>query len=454
MSGLPHGWTTAALQDIADVIAGQAPPGSSYNKDGMGVPLYQGKTDFGDLRVEPPRIWTTKPSKCAEAGDVLLSVRAPVGPTNFAREDCAIGRGLAAIRGRGGIDQRYLLYAVRATVGQLEKQATGTTFAAIGSSVIRNHPIPIAPKAEQVRIVAVIEEQFSRLDAGVTALRRIRQGLYQMRAAVLNAAVSGQLTSPDTGRPRGELPDGWRLCTPRELAQDRKHALAIGPFGSNLKVVDYRDEGVPLVFVRQVRSGSFGGSDTRFISATKGRELGAHGVAGGDVLITKMGEPPGDAVVYPIGYPDAVITADVIKVSVGSDVLADYLALAINSRWVRDQIAAITSGVAQQKVSLARFASSIHVPTPPLPEQRRIVTTVGERMEELARLDLAITAGLNRSFALRSAILARAFSGKLVPQNPTDEPASALIEGLASKRASPNNTKAGKARERRRKATA
>ncbi len=465
MSELPRGWATARLSDLGGWIGGGTPSKANPAFWSGDIPWVSPK----DMKVEV--IHDAEDHITSEAlgnsatnlvpdDSVLVVTRSGILrhslPVAVTGRPVSLNQDLKALTPHRGLRPHYIAWALRAHAQSILRTCTkgGTTVQSVETNQLLQFEIPIAPTEEQVRIVATIEEQFSRLDAGVAALQRIRQALKRMRAAVLNAAVSGQLTSPNAGRSQGDLPDGWRVCTPRELAQDRKHALAIGPFGSNLKVVDYKDEGVPLVFVRQVRSGSFGGSDTRFISETKARELSAHGVTGGDVLITKMGEPPGDAVVYPAGYPDAVITADVIKVSVGVAILPDYLALAINSRWVRDQFVAITSGVAQQKVSLARFASSIHVPTPPLPEQRKIVAKVGARMEELARLDIAATAGLNHSSALRAAILASAFSGKLVPQNPSDEPASALIDRIAAEQASPQDSKSGKARERRIKATA
>src|SRR5579864_1039683 len=128
MSKLPTGWSAARLADVAEVISGQAPPGSSYNQLGEGVPLYQGKSEFGLLYVGAPRFWTTAPSKLAEPGDVLLSVRAPVGPTNLARQRCAIGRGLVALRARRGVSQMFLLYWLRYSQQKLADQATGSTF--------------------------------------------------------------------------------------------------------------------------------------------------------------------------------------------------------------------------------------------------------------------------------------------------------------------------------------
>ncbi len=97
-----------------------------------------------------------------------------------------------------------------------------------------------------------------------------------------------------------------------QIASDERYSLAIGPFGSNLKVPDYRDFGVPLVFVRNIRSGKYGGEHTKYVNPEKAIELSAHSVAAGDVLVTKMGEPPGDADVYPADQPSAIITADCI----------------------------------------------------------------------------------------------------------------------------------------------
>ena len=97
------------------------------------------------------------------------------------------------------------------------------------------------------------------------------------------------------------------------------------------------------------------------------------------MLITKMGEPPGDATVYPHGHPDAIITADVIKLTVRDGIEPEYVALAINSKYVRDQFIAITKGVAQQKVSLARLRQAIRIPVPPSQEQLQIVREVSSQ---------------------------------------------------------------------------
>lgn len=187
MSRLPAGWEVATLGEVADVILGQSPPGNSYNVDGEGVAFFQGKAEFGSLYPTVQK-WTTEPKKQARKDDILISVRTPVGPTNLAPLDCSIGRGLAALRVREPMPARYLLYAMRASAEALASRATGTTFPAITGSQLKAHPIAVAPLDEQQRIVEVIEEQFSRLDAGVESLQRAKRNLDRLRASVLNAA--------------------------------------------------------------------------------------------------------------------------------------------------------------------------------------------------------------------------------------------------------------------------
>ena len=201
--------------------------------------------------------------------------------------------------------------------------------------------------------------------------------------------------------------------------------MAIGPFGSNLKVSDYRDEGVPLVFVRNIRARDFDGLSLRHVSDEKAASLAAHIVRKGDVLVTKMGDPPGDVAVYPKDQP-AVMTADCIKITPADDIAAGYLALAIASPRVKRMIQEITSGVAQKKTSLARFKKHVRVPVPPLEEQLSVV----QQAEQLFSLSSSLRAQLDglgaRARTLRRAVLREAFAGRLVAQNPADEPVAGL----------------------------
>ncbi|MBA3810219.1 MAG: hypothetical protein H0X27_00970 [Caulobacteraceae bacterium] len=130
-----------------------------------------------------------------------------------------------------------------------------------------------------------------------------------------------------------ELPNGWVWASSEMLAEGGWGGIVIGPFGSNLKVSNYTASGVPLVFVRHIRSHDFAGIRPQFISAVKARELAAHEAEPGDILITKMGDPPGDAAIYPSGFPNAVITADCIRWRPTPLMNTSFLEMWVNSFW-------------------------------------------------------------------------------------------------------------------------
>ena len=204
------------------------------------------------------------------------------------------------------------------------------------------------------------------------------------------------------------------MGTPEQLASTEKYSLAIGPFGSNLKVVDYTDDGVPLVFVRNIRSGIFDGPDTRFVQETKADELKAHQVVGDDILITKMGEPPGDACLYPSTRPPAIIRADCVKWALTPHLQEKrFFVYVINSALIRSQIIKITKGVAQKKISLARF-KTIAIPVPPLAEQEIIAAKLERRLSVADEIEKELDQALARSERLRQSILKSAFEGRLV----------------------------------------
>ena len=119
---IPEGWAMTTLGEACMVIQGQSPPSSTYNAKGTGLPFLQGKAEFTELYPEAVK-WCSAPSKVADPGDVLISIRAPVGPTNLCAVKSCIGRGLAAIRPQGGVPSRYALYALRASGEELRSRS-------------------------------------------------------------------------------------------------------------------------------------------------------------------------------------------------------------------------------------------------------------------------------------------------------------------------------------------
>ena len=145
------------LGEVAEIIAGQSPPGKSYNDTGVGAPFYQGKTEFGQMFIGKPKKWTTDPRRFAEKGDILMSVRAPVGPVNLTTRRICIGRGLAAIRPiKSRLLTTYIFYVLRSLESEITGSA-GAAFSSINKSDIQRIQIPLPPLEVQGEIVSEIE---------------------------------------------------------------------------------------------------------------------------------------------------------------------------------------------------------------------------------------------------------------------------------------------------------
>jgi type I restriction enzyme M protein len=163
------------LGDVCEVIAGQSPEGQYYNEREEGIPFFQGKTEFSERYVGSPKMWTTKVTKLALPNDILISVRAPVGPVNLCNRECCIGRGLASIRPKEGLNISYLyvFHVLRAIEEQICGNA-GATFASINKKEIEEIKIPLPPLEIQKEIVAEIEGYQKVIDGARAVLDNYR----------------------------------------------------------------------------------------------------------------------------------------------------------------------------------------------------------------------------------------------------------------------------------------
>jgi type I restriction enzyme S subunit len=219
---LPDGWLWVELGAVTQLIVGQSPPSSTYNTKGLGLPFFQGKAEFGELYPTPVK-YCSDPKRIAQPNDVLISVRAPVGPTNLCYEVSCIGRGLVAIRPEIGMPSRYFLYFLRSIENDWGAYTTGTTFDAINSGQLSSRKIPLAPLNEQHRIVEEIESYFTRLDAAVASLRRAQARLKRYKTSLLKAACEGRLvpTEVELARTEGRDYEPASVLLERILAERR-----------------------------------------------------------------------------------------------------------------------------------------------------------------------------------------------------------------------------------------
>ena len=158
---IPQGWSNGVLSDVANITMGQSPDGSSYNEDGEGIIFYQGSTDFG-LRFPDIRQYTTSPSRYANKGDILMSVRAPVGALNIANNDCCIGRGLSALSSKIG-SMTHLYYLMNDFRLKFEgMNSAGTTFGSITKDELFSLPVIIPTKSVILEFEQVCEPIFDK----------------------------------------------------------------------------------------------------------------------------------------------------------------------------------------------------------------------------------------------------------------------------------------------------
>ncbi|HEX7736385.1 MAG TPA: restriction endonuclease subunit S [Ktedonobacteraceae bacterium] len=479
---LPAGWVWTTLNDICVIIMGQSPPSSAYNEKGEGLPFFQGKAEFTDLYPVIKK-WCIFPTKIAEANDILLSVRAPVGPTNLAPTRCSIGRGLAALRPVKPVEVRYVLYAIRNFASLLVELATGTTFEAISGDDIRTFGLPLPPANEQTRIVAAIEQQFARIDAAVTSLESARGKTKQYRASLLKAAVEGELTRAwreqqpedeiETGeellerilverRARWEAEqlarmkeppknDRWKEAYQEPQEPDVENLPALPDewcWATVEQVIIYMRNGLPqkpeaeppgyrIFRINAVRPMKVDLDEIRYLSLPAS-EVQGYFVENGDLLFTRYngsldllgvaGMVKGRS--EPTLHPDKLIRVKTVI----DETLPSFLEIACNVGVSRAFIESRARTTAGQKGIAGSDIKQMPIPLPPLAEQAQIVAEVEAKLSELAKMEEAIEHSLKRAGYERQSILREAFAGRLVEQEPGDEPAGVLLERIREER--------------------
>jgi type I restriction enzyme S subunit len=190
---IPEGWEVTSVDVEFDVTMGQSPPGNTYNEIGEGLPFYQGRADF-EFRFPKRRVYCTAPTRLAKNGDTLVSVRAPVGDINMASEDCAIGRGVGAVRHKTGC--RSYTYQCMSSIADVFARfnAEGTVFGSIGKKDF--HSIAhIKPPRD---LVLAYEKLAAQPDDQIERNERESRTLAQLRDTLLPKLISGELRVPTT----------------------------------------------------------------------------------------------------------------------------------------------------------------------------------------------------------------------------------------------------------------
>lgn len=442
-------------------------------------------------------------------GDVLLvkdGVNAGDAAINSFDGEISLLSSVCMLRPKASIiANQFLRYFLLSPKGyqSLSGQMTGTAIKRIILRKVRETPVPVAPLPEQRRIVTKIEELFSDLDAGVAALEQAKAKLKRYRAAVLKAAVEGRLTEEWRAKhpPKGTasqllerilkerrrkwedeqlaaykkagkkrpanwsgrykepavpdeinlppLPEGWCWATMEQIASDLPRSIQSGPFGSNLHHSEFQESGVLAIGIDNVLGCRFSIGREHRITEGKFRELQKYQARPLDFLITVMATV-GRCCVVPADIGAAIITKHVYRVTLNQELVNPYYIQYVFAGDVtaRKQLFGSVRGQTRPGINGA-ILKFIDLPIPPLAEQTEIVAEVERRLSVLEQGQAQIESNLKRSSRLRQSILKRACEGKLVPQDPNDEPSSVLLERIKTNRENGSPRKATKPARKR-----
>ena len=439
---LPVGWVWTTIGEVTQPIEKVMP---KENPDTQFTYLDISSIDNQLNKVVEPKIYSGSeaPSRARQlvrAHDVLFStVRTYLKNIALVPEiynGQIASTGFSVLRGESDISPKYLFYysLTDQFINPLSKLQRGTSYPAVRDSDVRAQPIPLPPLPEQHRIVAKIEELFTQLDAGVAALEKAKAQLRRYRQAVLKAAVEGELTRE------------WREAHARELQPASIDAddepLPQGWTWAKIgKICETTSGGTP-----SRKQPSYFGGDIPWL---KSGELENELVRRAEEFITEEGLNNSSAKIIPKGtllvalYGATVGKLGILGIdaAINQAICAVFTPPELDSKYLfwfllqyRNELLNARIGGAQPNIS-QRILKRVQIPLPPLAEQRRIVEEVEQRLSVTDEMEKAVEQSLKRAERLRQSILKRAFEGKLVPQDPSDEPASVLLERIRVEKA-------------------
>ena len=354
-----------SLGEVAEVIAGQSPPGKSYNDNGVGMPFYQGKTEFEQMFIGESTKWTTDPQRFAEDGDILMSVRAPVGPVNLATQKICIGRGLAAIRPmESHALTTYIFYVLRSLESEITGSA-GAAFASINKGDIENIQIPLPPLEVQREIVAEIE-----------GYQRVIDGA---RAVV------------DNYRPQIVVDPEWPMVALEEACEIKRGKFSHRPRN------EPRFYGGKYPFIQTGDVARANGGTISYTQTLNDEGLSISRLFQPPVVVITIAANIGETAVldFPSCFPDSII-----GLIPNSRTDAWFLEIIMRSK--KQYLNDIAPQAAQKNINI-QILKAIEVPLPPLATQQAIVaeieaerSLVAANRELVERMEGKIRAAIER----------------------------------------------------------
>ena len=333
------------LKDVADIVMGQSPKSVFYNTDGKGIPFLQGVRTFGE---NYPQIdtWTTSYNRKAKSGEILFSVRAPVGRVNWANQDLAVGRGLATLKIKSGYSKEYLYYLFKKIGSHLNSLATGTVFTSINKKELEALELKIPVNlSDQEKIASYLQ----KIDQEIELNNQINDNLIQIFLLNLANMIKNK---------------SYEIRKISDLDIIISDHVANGSFKALKENVTYYDENNYALFLRNIDFKNRLDGANRYIDKESYNYLKKSHLFGGEVVISNVADVGTIHRVPFINRPMVIGNNQIFIKSVHS-FLTEYLYVYFKSYWGQNSIFSITSGSAQQKFNKTDFrALEIPIPSP------------------------------------------------------------------------------------------
>lgn len=483
MSRLPKGWQESIIDDIT------IPVEKINQKDNFDKEINY--IEISSINSQTNTISMTKPMKLGEApsrakqivktGDILFSTVRPylrnIADVSFEYDNEIASTGFSVLRPVSTIHSRFLYYYCISDkfVDGLTAIQYGISYPAVKNSQVLSQSIPIPPLNEQKRIAEKLDQIFTEINSAKVRFDKITTILKKFRQSVLQAAVTGQLTEYWRKRNQSnsmaklveeinekktgalkvrakkgwqqkiepfELPENWSWIENHKISKDLSNAICAGPFGTIFKAKNFKEEGIPIVFLRHIKDSRFNQNDPKYMDKKVWQKFHQdYSVFGGELLVAKLGDPPGESCIYPEDMGVSMITPDVMKMNV-DERLAEtkYLQYYFNSPINKKLIGNLAFGATRLRIDIATF-KMFPIPLPPRDEQREIVLQVESLFTLADKIEEKYEFSIEQVDKLKHSVLEKAFCGDLISQNQTDEPASILLKRIKVERIKVENTK-------------
>ncbi|MDK2977403.1 MAG: type restriction enzyme subunit [Bacteroidales bacterium] len=321
--------------------------------------------------------------------------------------------GVKVLKAKNNIDSKLLYYFLKVIINKVPNKGYARHF-----QYLTKENIPLPPLPEQHRIVKKIEELFSELDNGIENLQKAKEQINTYRQSVLKAAFEGKLTNENVKN--DELPKGWKWLSIKDICSKVE-------YGSSKK--SEKEGRIPVLRMGNIQHYFFDWTD--LVYSNDDEEITKYRLKKGDVLFNRTNSPElvGKTAIY-LGEREAIFAGYLIRIHYNSDINPKYLNYYLNSLNAKEYGNTVkTDGVNQSNINGQRL-KGYPFPYCKKEEQNKVVSEIEQRFSVADKLEESIDQSLQQAETLRQSILKKAFEGKLVPQDPNDEPAEKLLEKI------------------------